>query len=358
MKSLHDLREQGTVLTARSNELLLLEREEAQQTFVQEMKDVSMDQPTLITCMEVLKKDGEEADALSLLVVGTESGQVYILPQDPINSNTLCKIQLPSPPSLLAISGVFEVEWRVSVVCRDGRLYSVKNGDVRGTALLVGTSVDLPAPGVSMVRQDKSLWIACMDRSVTSYSARGKRLSGLQLSQDIVELGMISLKRAKLNFLLLVALANGEVCCYKDLTMVHSFVLDSAVQAMVFGTYGREEHSLLCITTSGALTIKIWRRTADVDALNFTAGPPVEQEIPLNIPKKTRLYVEQTQRERDCGPDMHRMFQKDLCKLRLSTARAYVKTLTDVQLMVSQGVFLCLLCVYCMFLGVSWGYMV
>ena len=49
------------------------------------------------------------------------------------------------------------------------------------------------------------------------------------------------------------------------------------------------------------------------------------QDIPLNVPKKTKLYVEQTQRERDSGVDMHRIFQRELCKLRLNTARAYVK---------------------------------
>jgi Bardet-Biedl syndrome 1 protein len=59
------------------------------------------------------------------------------------------------------------------------------------------------------------------------------------------------------------------------------------------------------------------------------AGPPPEQDIPLTVPKKTKLYIEQTQRERDQAVEMHRLFQRDLCKLRLATARAYVKVLTD-----------------------------
>ena len=62
---------------------------------------------------------------------------------------------------------------------------------------------------------------------------------------------------------------------------------------------------------------------------NAHTGPPPEQDVPLPVPKKTKLYVEQTQRERDHAPEMHRAFQRDLCKLRLETARAYVKTLTD-----------------------------
>ncbi len=49
------------------------------------------------------------------------------------------------------------------------------------------------------------------------------------------------------------------------------------------------------------------------------------QDIPLAVPKKTRLYVEQTDREREQAGDMHRVFQRELCKLRLATSRAYVK---------------------------------
>ena len=66
-----------------------------------------------------------------------------------------------------------------------------------------------------------------------------------------------------------------------------------------------------------------------------------DQDIPLNVPKKTKLYVEQTQREREQAIDMHRIFQRDLCKLRLSTARAYVKVLTDGQVSYSNYSQLC-----------------
>jgi Bardet-Biedl syndrome 1 protein len=47
------------------------------------------------------------------------------------------------------------------------------------------------------------------------------------------------------------------------------------------------------------------------------------------IPKKTRLFVEQMQRERSEGPAMHRAFQRDLAVLRLTAARAAVRLLTD-----------------------------
>ena len=278
------------------------------------------------------KKDTEDFDGVSLLVVGTENGSVMILPQDPVNSAFLCKVQLPSAPTMMSVSGVFDVEWRISVICRDGKLYSVKNGEVRGTAVLSGSVVDLGSQAIELAKQDKSLWIATMDKVINCYSNRGKRLKGIVLTEDISDICVMNIKRAKINYILLVALVSGELIMYRDLTVMYSFKVDNKpVLALCFGTYGREESSLVIIHgQNGALTIKMWKRTAELDSsFTATAGPPPEQDIPLPVPKKTKLYVEQTQREREKAPEIHRGFQRDLCKLRLTTARAYVKTLTD-----------------------------
>ena len=59
--------------------------------------------------METLKKESEEPDAVSFIVVGTEAKQLMILPQDPVNSNLLCKVTLPSVPVHLCIFGLFDI---------------------------------------------------------------------------------------------------------------------------------------------------------------------------------------------------------------------------------------------------------
>ena len=45
------------------------------------------------------------------------------------------------------------------------------------------------------------------------------------------------------------------------------------------------------------------------------------------MPKKTKLFIEQTQRERDNPLTIHKNYQKDLVKLRLNTAQVYVQIL-------------------------------
>ncbi len=49
----------------------------------------------------------------------------------------------------------------------------------------------------------------------------------------------------------------------------------------------------------------------------------------MAVPKKTKLLVELTKRERDNAHEMHRTFQKDLCRLRLKTAQNYYELLSD-----------------------------
>jgi Bardet-Biedl syndrome 1 protein len=157
---LKDLRDSGCVLSSRSIELISIDTVDKRALFVNEIRDIELSQWTCISCMDVLKLDSEELDAISLLVVGTEHSQVFILPEDPTGSNFLCKINLPSVPVMFTISGTFDVEWRIVVACRDGKIYSIKNGDDRRSAVLTGTVIDPGASQVvSMQILDKNVWV-------------------------------------------------------------------------------------------------------------------------------------------------------------------------------------------------------
>ena len=91
-------------------------------------------QDTVVTCMETLNKVGNEPDSVSSLVIGTESQKVLIL--DPSATQIVCSVDLPSVPAFLAVTGEFDVEWRIVVACRDGKLYTITNGEVRGKAVV------------------------------------------------------------------------------------------------------------------------------------------------------------------------------------------------------------------------------
>jgi hypothetical protein len=169
------------------------------------------------------------------------------------------------------------------------------------------------------------------DPQIHAFTLRGKKAYSIYLPEAILCMELLALTRTRTAKAMLVGLTSGEVRLYAEKHLVATLHLNEPMTGLRFGCYGREEGALALVGASGALTIKMLQRTAKFDAGSGALGPPPEQDVPLSIPKKTKLYVEQTQREREQATDMHRAFQRDLCKLRLSTARAYVKMITDGQ---------------------------
>lgn len=107
---------------------------------------------------------------------------------------------------------------------------------------------------------------------------------------------------------------------------------------MTFGRFGREENALVMITIGGGLIIQILKRTAQFAQVeqssilsgsfsHASGGSMDKKPKKLDVPKKTKLYVDQTLRERENSVAMHRMFQHDLYLLRLNTARAFVESI-------------------------------
>jgi len=317
------IRDSGTVLTSRSQELLALEDNSAATDYIAEQKGKPLVRQTVMTCMETLKKDMEDDDAVSMLVAGTEAGQVLIL--EPSGTAVSSKIQLPSPPVFLAVTGLHAVEYRIVCACRDGHLYTIKNGEQTGAV------IELEAMPCGLVRMDKTILVSCMSSVLHAFHIKGKKTFSIYLPSPATCIELLELQKTRSVKALLLGLANGEVRLYNEKHLIATLQIGEPLTALRFGSYGREESALICIGASGSLTIKMMQRQADLDASTAPAGPPPEQDVPLSIPKKTKLYVEQTQREREQATEMHRIFQRDLCKLRLSTARSYVKIITDGQ---------------------------
>jgi formate/nitrite transporter FocA (FNT family) len=57
-------------------------------------------------------------------VIGTENKEILIL--NPAGSTTLVRCRLKDVPAFMAVSGSFDVEYRIVVACRDHKVYTVK----------------------------------------------------------------------------------------------------------------------------------------------------------------------------------------------------------------------------------------
>jgi Bardet-Biedl syndrome 1 protein len=328
VQTLTGMRDEGKTLTSRSLDLLGIGDPAVAYEFVEAEKHTPLTQQTVITCMEVLQKSDDGELGMSSLVIGTESKKVYIIKHT--GYSIACECELPSVPVMMAITGSYGVGYRIVVACRDAKIYTIKGANAK-CETNVGTSmvIELEAQPCGLVREGKSIFVGTMGNQFHSFHIKGKKNFTVYLPAHITQMELLDMKGARKVQACVLALANGEVRVYNDKALVSTFDIKDEVTGLRYGKFGREDNTLILALKSGALSVKMLPRNVDLEKSKMNAGPPPEQDIPLTVPKKTKLYIEQTQRERDQAVEMHRLFQRDLCKLRLATARAYVKVLTD-----------------------------
>eukprot|EP01006_Ploeotia_vitrea_P050077 TRINITY_DN67408_c1_g1_i1.p1 TRINITY_DN67408_c1_g1~~TRINITY_DN67408_c1_g1_i1.p1 ORF type:complete len:609 (-),score=85.28 TRINITY_DN67408_c1_g1_i1:410-2236(-) len=327
IEELENAKENGVILSSRSLDFLAIEDDQTnakQQQFVNDHKNLPLVQQTVITAMIVLKKDKDDAGAVGCLVIGTENGRVLIL--DSTGSSIIRKVQLVSVPVFIVCTGLYDVDYRIVVACRNGNIYNIKNGDLQANV------IELESQPCGLARVDKSIVVGTMSNVLHSFHIKGKKQYSIYLPASITNICALRMDTMRATKAAIVALSNGELRVYNGKTCINILQTDDIVTGIKFGKYGREDHSLILTFKSGTIQIKMLPRLASLEpSKTLNAGPPPEQDIPLKIPRKTKLYIDQTQREKEFGVEMHRVFQRDLCKLRLETARAYVKVLTDGQ---------------------------
>jgi Bardet-Biedl syndrome 1 protein len=160
-----------------------------------------LQQPTVVTALAVLRKSMEDETAVGCLVVGTEARQLLIL--DPSAAKVLRKVRLRAAPALIATSGLYDVEYRVVAACRDGRVYTMRGGEV------LAAVIELEAPPVGLVVANSMIHVAQMDGALHAFHYRGKKSFSLYLPSPAVDMVPLVSKSRAVNALL-VAMANHE----------------------------------------------------------------------------------------------------------------------------------------------------
>ncbi|XP_069116574.1 BBSome complex member BBS1-like [Argopecten irradians] len=319
---LEGMRAEGTVLTVRSLRFLQMTDIGDMEAFANLYKHMPMRRQTVISCLSTMKKSMADEDAISCLVLGTENKAVYVL--DPEAFTVLTTIDLPSVPVFLSVTGLYDVEYRIVVACRNGCIYTLK----RGTSDVSKNCIELNSQPVGLERINKTIYVGTMDEMLHCYTSKGKKLWTVKMPAAITTMETMDYKSRGFKAVI-VALNNCKVQIYKEKYLVNVITTDDVVTGLKFGRFGREDGTLVMTTRGGGLVLKILRRNATFEEKDISAGPPVAQNTRLNVPKKTKLFVDQTMRERDNAVTMHRTFQRDLYLLRLNTAREYVKSLEN-----------------------------
>ncbi|XP_017775574.1 PREDICTED: Bardet-Biedl syndrome 1 protein [Nicrophorus vespilloides] len=313
-------------LTSRSQKLLLLKPEDAAD-FVDKFKDKELKRYSPITCATTLQRNSSEWNSVSCPVLATEIGQIYIL--DPQNLSILHQASVSvskATPSVIRAIGLFDVEYRILIATREGLVCLLRRGWLEGRNVLQATTyiVDMV-----IMPADNFIILATMDKTLSCYSKKGSKLWSQELKQQITCLTLVPLKHLSMT-LIGVGMKGGSIHLYRTRHFVDYVSIPDTPSSLLFGKMGQEDHVLVTITTSGILDIKILKRTADFNLTQqSTASNPILQNKPLPLPKRSKLFLEQSARERQNPIEMHQHFQQDLIRLRLNAARALVQSQGD-----------------------------
>lgn len=123
-------------------------------------------QSNYLTCMKSMNKNREESKSISFLLLCNENKELIIMEASGIKvKNT---IKLPSVGVFMETVGQYDVDGRVFIACRDGKIYVVKGG------ILTTQVYDIESKPVGMTYVEKSIVVAGMNNVISSYYGKGK----------------------------------------------------------------------------------------------------------------------------------------------------------------------------------------
>ena len=113
-----------------------------------------------------------------MLLVGTEHQQLIVL--EPSGQKFRKEIKLKSVPVFILAHGQYEIDYRIFVACRDGRVYQIKQDKV------LEQEIAIESKPIGLVKFEKSIVIAGMDNTVQSFYLKGKKNWSLVIAKSAI----------------------------------------------------------------------------------------------------------------------------------------------------------------------------
>ncbi|CAH1646294.1 unnamed protein product [Spodoptera littoralis] len=281
------------------NQNLLAFNTEQQLEYLENNTELPSKKNAEIVCVSTLKMHSIDKWSVSCLVVATEDGDVMFL--DPQTFSQLSQAKLcgvKKTPFQMVTSGLYTVDYRVTIATREKTVCVLKRDWAEGRILF---NTDDHIIAIEVVTADSSVMVICADHTMACYNKKGKKQWCLTLEHRPVAMTLVPVLHLGVT-LTGVALASGHVHLYDGKSRRDTVFVRDVVSVMKFGQLGQEEHVLIIVTGGGNLMLKILKRTADFSAhaagVEISPSGPTGQK-PWLIPKKSKLFLEQSARERE-----------------------------------------------------------
>eukprot|EP01084_Bolivina_argentea_P208248 355132_1 len=313
-------------LTFRTMFILSITEKEEQLKYIESYKSSELITNTCITCMATIKKEDVENTSISSLIIGTENNDILFL--DYTGCTIKKTIKIPGVPFMLSVIGLLSIDYRVIIATRSCTIYTIRNGK------LLGNHIELESNITAMSAFNKNIIVSCLNKTLYAYHIKGNnvKLWSLYFKHNITTIEPMLGNKFQGENIFLVGFENGTVAMYKDNIELHLLRFDeSPITALKFGKYGREDYTLIILNQMGCLNIKIMSRRCDINKIRnnykIQNNSLIQQDIPLDLPPITQLYLDQEIREKENAENMHKIWQKEIVKFRLKTNKHYIQTL-------------------------------
>ncbi|GMT00921.1 hypothetical protein PENTCL1PPCAC_23095, partial [Pristionchus entomophagus] len=294
------------------SQAIVMGSDEDRESLVNKVSTMSNRMPvnkSQLTSLSSLRRS-TDISLVDVVVMGCENGDICFL--DTQAFQILASINLGSPIVFLVCSGSYDVDFRVFATTRNGGIYAIRRDNLSAGEAKQLASLTRRIVSIKMFA--KILAVATDDNKITYYNLKGKRLKEIRTPSRIIGLETFTYEPKQYSNLMVAF--QREICMYSENSLVDTLKVDADIKWIKFGSFGREEAALIIGTKSGGIIVKLFRRMAVLTDIADLQAPKLAHNYKLNIPKRTKLYIDQAQRERDNPVHMHQMYQRDLFLLR------------------------------------------
>ena len=297
-------------------ELLSLKTEEAQLKFLEDNKNTKVLIRNYITCINYIKKDNSnDLKTSSYLIVGTETCLIYVI--DHNNKTPLLKKRIYEVPFIIETQGGYNAEHKIFVSDRGCNVYILKKDIILNKFIM-------PQPLVNLLISKNNFYIGTIGNNYISYTLSGNIVFKINQPSIITCMEIYYRKSEDLN-IIIIALKNKEVRFYNDKKLIIVMNIHDNIFGMKYGKYQMIEDCLVLSTYSGIIMIK--KFGDDIKFSEIKYEEKKKEEGKILVPKKSPLYLDLIEREKENSFHMQNTFQNDLLRIRYKAMDSYVKML-------------------------------
>ena len=298
-----------------TQELLNLEDEDAKIAFLENNCNHQIKIYNYITLLSSIPiTDFSSDDPESYLIVGTENRMIFII--DPSTNKIVDKGKIPGVPFLVTTTGGYDSNHKIIIADRGCNIYILKKTKITKTLIV-------SQPLVNLLSSEKAIYLGTIAKDYISLKFGGNQ--EFCVPQPNVITCMEYAKRENED-LILIATKDSELRIYHQKKLCYVLEIGDNIFGMKFGTLGTRKESIIMCTYGGALLVKYFN--PDMKATTLKYEKDFSNLIkPINIPKKSPIYREFVQREKESKNEIQKKFITDFIRVKYKAMETYVKIL-------------------------------